>query len=201
MRRWRLAFVVCLLCSLWGEPARGQAERAPVRLRPGDAVRLLVQDDTLLSGEYDVLSDGTVLLPIIGLVAAAGMPFGEVSARIRNAFAKELGGQAVVVVPLLRVAVTGEVRTPGVLVIDPTYTWAEVVARAGGPLPTAVRDRVVLVRGGSEREVRRGELAALSVESGDELIVMRRGWFAENAPVLIASGTSLLVTIIALLVR
>jgi hypothetical protein len=49
--------------------------------------------------------------------------------------------------------------------------------------------------------VRRGELAALSVESGDELIVMRRGWFAENAPVLIASGTSLLVTIIALLVR
>jgi protein involved in polysaccharide export with SLBB domain len=198
---WRAATVVCLLCSLWGAPAHGQAERAPVRLRPGDAVRLLVQDDTLLSGQYAVLSDGMVLLPIIGLVPAAGTPFSEVSARVRSAYAKELRGQAVVLIPLLRVAVTGEVRTPGVLVVDPTYTWAEVVAQAGGPLATAVRDRVTLVRGGVERNVPRAELAGLTLESGDELIVPRRGWVSENAPVLIASGTTLLVTIIALLVR
>ena len=198
---WRLAFVVCLLCCLWHAPAHGQGERAPVRLRPGDAIRLLIQDDTLLSREYDVLSDGTVLLPIIGLVPAAGAPFGDVAARIRNAYAKELSGQAVVVIPLLRVAVTGEVRIPGVLVVDPTYTWSEVVAQAGGPLPTAVRDRMTLVRGGTERRVVRADLATLTVESGDELIVPRRGWVSENAPVLIASGTSLLVTIIALMVR
>jgi protein involved in polysaccharide export with SLBB domain len=199
--RWRLAFVVCLLCSLWHAPVQGQAERASLRLRPGDAIRLLIQDDTLLSRDYGVLSDGTVLLPIIGLVPATGSAFSDVSARIRSAYAKELREQAVVVIPLLRVAVTGEVRTPGVLIVDPTYTWSEVVAQAGGPLPTAVRDRMTLVRGGSERSVMRAELAALAVESGDELIVPRRGWVSENAPVLIASGTSLLVTIIALMVR
>lgn len=200
MRVWRLAIAMSLL-SCASLVAVAQVPERSVRLRPGDAVRLLVQDDTLLSGHYDVLSDGTVLLPLVGLLMVADVPFDEVAERVRAAYVKELSGQAVVLVPLLRVAVTGEVRSPGVLIVDPTYTWADVVAKAGGVLPTAARDRVLLVRAGGEQALPRAALGRYAVESGDELVVPRRGWMAENAPLLIGSATSLLVTITALLIR
>jgi polysaccharide export outer membrane protein len=66
------------------------AEAGTFRLRSGDAIRLLVRDEPELTGEFPVLEDGSVLLPLIGLVPVAGVVFGEVESRVRAGYAREL---------------------------------------------------------------------------------------------------------------
>jgi hypothetical protein len=83
--------------------------------------------------------------------------------------------------------------------------WTDVLARVGGAMPTAARDRFVLWRDGQEYVLRRtGDATwpSLPVRSGDRLLVPRRGWFEDNFPILLGSATSLLVaTITTLLLR
>lgn len=203
----RSSLVLPILLFLCGAVVQAQSVPAAtaLRLRAGDAVRLTVQDDLTLAGEFAVLSDGTVLLPLIGLVPVTDASFDEVAVRIRTAYARELAGQAVVLEPLLRVVLTGEVRLPGVLLADPTYDWSQLIARAGGETPSAARDRVLLIRDGVEHELRRNGRslpATPGIRSGDELIVPRRGWVLDNLPILLGSATSVLAAAVtALLVR
>jgi len=104
-----------------------------LRLGPGDRIRVEVAGDSVLSGDFDVDSEGTVLVPLIGLTAAVNLPFGEVARDIVDGFNRELVDPLVRVIPLLRVSVLGEVRIPGLYWVDPTMTLAEVLAGSGGP--------------------------------------------------------------------
>ena len=99
-------------------------ERNLLRLGPGDRVRVEVAGDPTLSGDFDLDSEGRVLVPIVGLATAAGRPFGEVAREIVDGFNRELVGPLVRVIPLLRVSVLGEVQTPGLYWVDPTMTLA-----------------------------------------------------------------------------
>ncbi len=171
-------------------------------LRPGDAVRLAVKDEPALVGEFPVGTDGTLLLPLVGLIPVAGEPFDAVKERVTKAYANDLTAPVVVLVPLMRISVSGEVRAPSIFVVDPSFTWSEVLARVGGTLPTAARDRMILVRDGREYELKRSGAAtwpSFPVRSGDRLVVPRRGWVAENAPILIGSATSVLAAAITTL--
>jgi len=174
-----------------------------LELRGGDAVRLLIQDERELSGEYPVLQDGTVLLPLIGQVVVSGRTFSEVRQAIQERYAKELVGLDVVVEPMIRVRVLGEVRLPGLYLIDATYALEDVIARAGGMLPTASGRDVELVRSGrTERLDLRNARVIMPMQSGDELIVPRRSWVSQNAPILVGAATSVLAAALtALIVR
>jgi polysaccharide export outer membrane protein len=178
---------------------------APLLLRGGDAVRLFVQDEPELTGEYPVLADGTVVLPLIGQVLVGGLDFVAVQAAVGAAYAEELVGLSVVLQPLIRVRVMGEVRLPGLYLVDATYALEDVVAFAGGLTPSASTRDVVLVRDGrSERlNVHSAEARMLvPIQPGDEVLVPRRAWFGEHAPILIGAATSVLAAAItALLVR
>ena len=173
------------------------------RLRAGDAVRLMVHDEPELAGEYAVLEDGSVLLPLIGLVSVAGAEFRDVVRRIRSAYAAELVEATIVVQPLIRVRVLGEVRSPGLYLVDATFGMRDVVARAGGLSPAAAPDRIVLVRAGSTATYQAGEAEpVLLLQPGDEIVVPRRGWVRENLPILVGAGASVLAAALtALLVR
>jgi protein involved in polysaccharide export with SLBB domain len=188
-----------------GSMAAGATAATPLRLRGGDAVRLLVQDEPELTGEYPVLADGMVLLPLIGQVRVGGLDFVVVQESVRRAYGAELVGLAVVLEPLIRVRVLGEVRLPGLYLVDATYALEDVVAQAGGLTPSASTREVVLVREGrSERlDVRGAEAGLLApMQPGDEVLVPRRGWIGEHAPILIGAATSVLAAAVtALLVR
>lgn len=166
---------------------------AQFRLRAGDAVRLMVRDEPELTGEYPVLEDGTVLLPLIGLTQIAGAEFGEVVRRVRAAYAAELLNATIVLQPLIRVRVLGEVRLPGLYLVDATYGLRDVLAEAGGTSPAAVPNRVLLVREGTTQSfhLERGSAGEQPVvQPGDEIIVPRRSWMRENLPILVGAGTS-----------
>lgn len=204
-----------LIAALAVTPGAGSAQGPAVRLGPGDAIRLEVYPDRgalptpALDGveprDYQVDENGTVLLPVAGLVRVGGRDFAEVRAEVEGAFAAEYRGALVRLVPLLRISVLGEVRVPGLVPVDPTMSLSDVLAAAGGL--TELADQ------GGIRHIRRGEVVSISsardvvqrtdpLVSGDQIVVGRRSWISQNAPWLIGAGASVTAAVLtALLVR
>lgn len=162
-------------------------------LRPGDLIRMQVKDEPHFDGEFPVNEDGTVLVPLAGLVPVAGRPFGTVRAEIRQAFARELVEPVLVITPLVRLAVLGEVRAPGLFPADPTLTLADVLATVGGLTPRADEGKISLVRGGEVIVVRMEPGATLletRLRSGDQIVVGPQGWAREHMAVLVGAAAS-----------
>jgi protein involved in polysaccharide export with SLBB domain len=210
MQRFQGTF--CLLLVLIGSQvcAQSAAQSAiPVssafRLRPGDLVRLAVKDEPTLAGEYPVWTDGTVLLPLIGVVRVEGVEFSAVEREVRARFARELTDAVLVLSPSVRVSVLGEVRIPGLYMLDGTFDLSEALARAGGLTQFAAPGRVTLMRNGRVERLQAVDNTPVlsgSLQPGDQILVGRRSWLKENSPLLLGAGTSVLAAAItALLVR
>jgi polysaccharide export outer membrane protein len=204
----RLVFAVVFSLLLLGpvalraQPANG-AGGEPIRLRPGDAVRLEVRDEPTLSAEYPVDVEGFVLLPMVGIVSVAGRAFPDVQRDVLEAFRRELASPVIRLTPVLRIAVLGEVMRPGLIPVDPTLTLADILASAGGLTPSANRRDISLIRDGQRILTTTMDdvaLARTAVLSGDQIFVGRRSWFQENVPILIGSGVSVIATLITALV-
>ncbi|HET7320866.1 MAG TPA: polysaccharide biosynthesis/export family protein [Longimicrobiaceae bacterium] len=188
------ALVVCLL-SILPPGVHAQGSASELRLRPGDAVRLAVRDEPDLHGDFQIAASGEVLLPRIGLVEAAGRPFEEVAEEVKAAYGRVLVDEEVQVTPVLRIAVLGEVREPGLFPVDPTQSVADVLAAAGGVTPVGDPDRISLIRGGESMRLRLsmgGPLLAGRLASGDQIVVGRQSWVRDNLPVVIGAGASVL---------
>jgi len=182
-----------------------QETQSPLLLRPGDALRIQVQDEPSWSGDFEITQDGSVLLRPLGLVSVAGRPFDEVRQQLLQAYQRELIHGAVSIIPLVRIAVLGEVQRPGLLPVDPTLSLADVVAAAGGITPLGDRNKVRLVRDGRAITARldpESDTRSLTLRSGDQIFVSRRSWWAQNAPVIIGALGSVTAAVIAsILVR
>lgn len=194
---------LAVLLAVASAGADAQAVDAVLRLRPGDAVRLQVEDEPELSADYPVTQSGTVLLPLVGLVPVAGRPFADAREAILAAYAVELRDAAVVATPVLRIPVLGEVRQPGLLPVDPTFTLADVLASAGGLTPDADADAVVLVREGATTRVSLDDPAggaALVLRPGDQIVVGRRGWASRNLNVILSAAGSVMAAVLTSLI-
>ena len=180
------------------------AETRPpvVQLRRGDAVRVEIKDEPTLSGEFNVGIDGQILLPTVGVVPVADRPFSEVEAQLRAAYAKELVNVVVRITPLIRVAVLGEVRQPRLILVDPTYAIADVIAAAGGLQPNADQRRIAIVAQDGKRIGRFNADAPTHfyLSSGDQLVVPKRRWLTEQTPVLIGAVGSITVAVVTALI-
>ncbi len=197
----RLLVVIGLLAAPGGA-LHAQVDAPQLRLRPGDGVRLQVEDEPGLAGTRPVTEDGTVLLPLIGIVPVAGRPFEDVREAVRALYRTELPDAAVVVTAVLRIPVLGEVRTPGLVEADPTYTLADVLAAAGGLAPDASADRIDLLREGASRRVSLTSWSseALHLRSGDQVHVGRRGWASRNLPVIVSAAGSVVAAVLTSLI-
>lgn len=182
--------------------ANAQATEPVLRLRAGDAVRLQVQDEPRLSADYPITEDGTVLLPLVGLVPVAGRSFAEVREAILAAYAGELRNAAVAATPVLRIPVLGEVRQPGLLPVDPTFTLADVLAVAGGLAPDADPEDVALLREGSTMRLSLSGAGAstLVLRPGDQILVGRRGWASRNLNIMLSAAGSVLAAVLTSLI-
>jgi len=81
-----------------------------------------------------------------------------------------------VAVPLLRVTVSGDVRTPNVYRLPPETSLSQAIAVAGGQTERARRDRALLIRDGRETQIDlRGvaPMAQAPIRSGDQIAVER----------------------------
>lgn len=215
MRSFRpVAFLALVVAAAPGDAVAQASATDSLRLGPGDAVRveayltgaLATGGGASQGGEFQVDAEGYALLPVLGLTRVGGQPFGEVRRAVEDAYAAEFVDARVRVTPLVRVALLGEVRSPGLLTVDPTMALADVVAAAGGLTPAADRRDVRLIRSDGLEVVTLGEGGLselrLPVRSGDRIVVGRRSWVSENLPFLLGAGASVLAAVLtAVIVR
>jgi polysaccharide export outer membrane protein len=201
-RRW-CAVAVCAVAvagcqpSLNSELPRGAAAyeviRDPVEvtpsaymLRPGDKLSVnIFQEEDLSVRELQVDEAGTVSLPLIGDMHAAGRSPGQLSRDIELAYGRSYlrNPQANVVVleaTKRTVSVEGQVMRPGVYEIEPGHTLLTALALASSPAPDAKLNEVLVFRTlNGERlggrfdvvEIRSGRMPDPQILPGDVVVV------------------------------
>lgn len=115
-----------------------------------DVVRVSVWKDPGLSTDAVVRPDGTITLPLVGELRAAGRTAAELQKDAETRF-KTVVNEAVVTVSIVeinsyRFTVAGNVQSPGLFTSRYYLTVSEAIALAGGPNRYAETDEIVIVR-------------------------------------------------------
>jgi protein involved in polysaccharide export with SLBB domain len=184
--------------------AQSEALMSSVTLLPGDLIRVQVYREKELDGEYLVDEAGTVVLPLLGEQRVVGMSMRELRRQLVEAYQVHLRNPSIIITPLRRINVLGEVQRPGMYAIDPTVSVAGAVAMAGGATAAGDLRKVRIIRDGRVYAQRLGPgtvLSAADVRSGDQIFVERRSWFDRNSTFVVSTTLSLTSIIIAILRR
>ena len=166
------------------ELARVQNESAAVerrgyRIEPGDTLQIKYPFHPEMDQETTVRPDGTVTATGVGPLPAAGMTSVELADQLKAKTSSRLKNPEVVITISKYgergVYVGGEVGRPQMLVFRKGLTPLQAVMAAGGFLPTARLDSVILVRqsGGAEPLVtRKLDLGRVINEGAPEQIAL-----------------------------
>jgi polysaccharide export outer membrane protein len=123
------------------DPAKGD-QNSRYTLGPQDQLKITVFDEPDLSNIYRIDSDGFITFPMINKVAASGITPPELQDRIRAMLASGYIRNPQVRVEVegyksQSIIVSGEVRTPGKVVMTGAMTLVEALAAAGSPTSAA----------------------------------------------------------------
>lgn len=160
-----LTFAISILCSGCQSAGASHAHLRPVNdkekvavLGPSDILEINVYGEPELSGLYQVGMDGSIRLPLVGLVEVEG----RTPESIRSIYEERLNeeylnnAQVNVIVKKYnsrRVFVVGQVKSPGNYEYETRMTIVAAVARAGGTTRLADANKTILTRGqGLEQE-------------------------------------------------
>ena len=166
--------ILALLAALLGCAPKADNSRArlpaPVEsttVGAGDALTIEVVGEKDLPVEYEVASDGTVVIPYIDRVQVAGLEPQQIAAAIRKRLIEEkiLDDPNVLVrvkaYNSKRITVLGQVQKPGSFPLSPGMTLIHVISLAGGMTAIANGDWVNL-----SRKTKKGTLTVvLSVDA------------------------------------
>ena len=130
----------------------------------GDDLAINVWENPNLSTEVVIRPDGTITMPLIGDLKAAGETPSSLKAQIKARLADfvklNAGSEITVAVKSARsyrVTVSGEVNHPGVFNADHYITVSEAIAQAGGFTRFAERNNMTLQR----RDPKTGRIRAI----------------------------------------
>jgi polysaccharide biosynthesis/export protein PslD len=130
-------------------PPLGVGTPGGYRLQPGDLLRVKFLYHPELDIRLPVRPDGSVTVPMVGDVRAAGMTAQDLAHVIEQRTSDRLRSPVVSVVveqlAQLKVYVGGEVRTPGFVAYTPGLTALQAIMDRGGFTQTARIDSVVRV--------------------------------------------------------
>jgi polysaccharide export outer membrane protein len=167
--------------ALYAEAARENPIGKPYVIGVGDVVRIGVWKTENLSTDAIVRPDGTITIPYVGELQAAG----RTAAQLQQDAAQRLTAlvrDAVVTVSVVEVnsyrfTVSGNVERPGLFDSRSYVTVSEAIALAGGPNRYASTDQIVVVRN-TDGRIRRIPINyddILSGKSPEQDIVLLRG--------------------------
>ena len=176
--------------------------RDPV-LRAGDMLRVTVWRHPEMSGDFAVAPDSTLVHPLYRTVKVAGAPMAAVRERLRAVLVTYEQGVDFVIEPLFAVTVAGEVRQPNLYQLAQGTTFAQAIARAGGPTELGRLDKVRVIRRDSSMVIDLGRgysrYEGLPIASGDQVLVARRSSFnlLRDAVYPLASLTAAVAAVLA----
>lgn len=180
-----------------------EASAGARQLRPGDVVRLRIWREPDMSGEFTVDEAGVVVFPRVGEYSVLEDTPESLSERLQADYRRYLVNPSIEVTVLRRVRIMGAVNRPGLFPVDPTITVADALAMAGGATPLGDPDKLQVLRNGSRIDVDVSQdtrIADSPIQSGDQLWVPERSWFARNTGIVAAAITGA-VTLLAVLLR
>lgn len=163
------------------------AQSSESSLRAGDSIIVKIsgvppEEIAVVSTSYDISDNGTINLPYIGEVRAAGLRPSSLQQSIQAAYKNaEIFTHPTIQVTANRDAATqvifvsGEVKTPGRIIVTPGMTVHGAIVAAGDITEFGSAKRVKLIRNGRsmELDLRRADSpAALTpVQPGDTVVV------------------------------
>lgn len=165
--------------------AGNEAELIRVRLRdgdlqPGDQVALQVEGEQALTATFTVTPRRQLELPGMEPVSVQGVLRTELEDHLRAHVGRYLRQPVVHARAMMRVAVLGQVRTPGFYAVPAESMVSDAIMAAGGPLPTGKLASARISRGGEriwagrslQDAVQNGlSLDQMSLRSGDEIFI------------------------------
>lgn len=126
---------------------------AELTLGVGDQVAINVWENNNLNTEATIRPDGTITMPLVGDIKAAGQTPTSLKAliktKLQNYVKLQSGNEVTVSVKSwksYRFTIQGEVGHPGVITADQYVRVADALALAGGPSRFAKRNEIVLMR-------------------------------------------------------
>jgi polysaccharide biosynthesis/export protein len=176
------ALVVSLLMAACS-PGRGlpdlpQTAPSAYRLGPGDVVRLITFGEENLTGEFRVSDSGTIALPLVGLVHAAGLSPDELGANVGEALVRtnllRAPSIAVEIIAYRPIFVLGEVSKPGQYPYQSGMTVVTAVAVAGGFTYRAIDDYAAVVRTENGVATEGKVIRQTFVQPGDVITIFER---------------------------
>ncbi|TRU29194.1 MAG: sugar ABC transporter substrate-binding protein [Microcystis aeruginosa Ma_SC_T_19800800_S464] len=167
------------------------AESKDYTLGEGDKVRVTIYQVADLSGDFLVLADGTLTLPLIGSVKVEGMTVTEAGQTLAKRYTTYLKRPVVTVSVLtprpLQIAIAGEVNRPGTYTINPeqsqkTPLLTEIIRQAGGVTTVADIGQVQIRRNLKGQEqliqanlwqlIQKGDTTQdISLRDGDSIVI------------------------------
>ena len=150
----------------------------PYRLGPGDQVRIITFGEEQLTGQFRVNDSGSLAVPLLGVVPAAGHTVDQIQDEIATA----LKEKKLIVSPSVSVEVTafrpifvlGEVIKPGEYPYQPGMTVLTAVAVAGGFTYRAVQRHATILRSDGGHSVEGGVERGARVHPGDVVTIEER---------------------------
>ncbi len=172
--------------AMSGLPSANESAADAARFHVGDTILISLSGlpEEIPLHQEPIMEDGTITMPDIGKVQAAGKTAGELQNQIHDLYVPRFYTHLTVTVNIGdRVYyVSGEVKIPGRLVYVGQTTVTKAITSAGDFTDFANHKNVVLIRVNGDRtkvnvdRVRNGRAEDPSVYPGDQIIVHRRVW-------------------------
>jgi polysaccharide export outer membrane protein len=136
--------------AMYADAAHHDPRGKPYVIGVADVVRVSVWKDESLSTEAIVRPDGTITMPVVGELRAAGRTASQLqqdaAQRLTTIVKDAVVTVSVVEINSYRFTVAGNVEHPGLFTSRYYVTVSEAMALAGGPNRYASTDQVVIVR-------------------------------------------------------
>lgn len=145
--------------AVYADAARNDPRRKPYVIGVADVVRITVWKNESLSSDAIVRPDGTITMPLVGELQAAGRTTNQLQQdagqRLTTVVKDAVITLSVVEINSYRFTVAGNVERPGLFTSRYYLTVSEALALAGGPNRYASTDQIVIVRTAGGRATQR----------------------------------------------
>ncbi len=147
-------------------------------LQAGDAIKLTVYGEEVLTGQYTVDQQGFITVPLIKKVPAGGLA----REALQDSVSAKLVEGGYLTKPMVTVDITttrpfyilGEVKNPGSYPWRPSMDVFKAIAIAGGYTPRAAKNLVLIDRGDNQSRRHMNASEATPVLPGDSITVRER---------------------------
>lgn len=166
----KLTFIFAALLMMLA----GVLHAAQTPLKPGDIIGIVVAGEADLSRTYSVQDDGAIVLPgDYGKVMVGGKTPAAAEEEVRAALRRYIKNPDVRLEPVkikgVTIRIEGAVKSPGQVELQGDVSARDVLAFAGGPVPTADLSGVTIARDGKIIDV---DLQKLKADTNPENKVM-----------------------------